>query len=142
MTHSTLRNAIVPLLLFAAAGCTTKEMPKSELGAKAAADSIALELSPASKSLLDSGNVLFRKKAYAAALIQYEAAAKASPRHAAPLFGVYMVARATSNTALADSAMAGIRARNAVPPHDLPDSAALRKIHAKVKVGTKAGPRA
>ena len=135
------RIALTYTLLFVGVACTTKEKPKSALGAKAAADSIALELSPAAKMSLDSGNVLFREKEYAAALVQYEAAAKASPQHAAPLFGEYMVGRATNNKALADSAMVGIRARNAVPPHDLPDSAALQKIHAKVKMGMKVGTK-
>jgi hypothetical protein len=55
-----------------------------------------------------------------------------------------MVARATNNNALADSAMAGIRARNgplpamgAGTPHSMSDSS-LKALHAKMKKGTKA----
>jgi len=142
MSARSSRATILCTALIAISACTTKEMPKSELGAKAAADSAGPVLTPASKAALDSGNALFRKKAYAAARAQYETAAKGSPLHAAPLFGIYMVGRATNNQALADSAMVGIRARNAVPPHDLPDSAALRKIHSKVQAGVKAGTKA
>lgn len=74
------------------------------------------ELSPEAKVALDSGNALFRKKAYAAALTQYRLASTRSPRHAAPYFGIYMVAQATHNPTLSDSALANIRANNGVAP--------------------------
>ncbi|HEY7235053.1 MAG TPA: hypothetical protein VH539_12950 [Gemmatimonadaceae bacterium] len=88
-------------------------------------------LGPAAKAALDSGNVLFRKKAYAEALGQYRAAAALAPQHSAPLFGIYMVARATNNRAMADSALDGIRRRSGplpAGPHALPDTA-LRRMH-------------
>jgi Tfp pilus assembly protein PilF len=117
------------LALVVCHACTGQERPKTDLAAKAAADSAALELSPEAKVALDSGNVLFRAKQYAAARHQYESAAQRSPAHAAPLFGLYMIGRATGDRALADSAMAGIRARNAVPPHDLADSTSTSPRH-------------
>ena len=88
-------------------------------------------LGPAAKAALDSGNVLFRKKAYDEALAEYRAAAALAPQHSAPLFGMYMVARATNNKAMADSALDGIRRRNGpmpAGPHALPDTA-LRRMH-------------
>lgn len=112
--------------------------PRQDLAAKAAADSIALALSPAAKAQLDSGNVRFRSKDFAGALRYYRRAAQESPAHAAPLFGIYMVGRATADTALADSAMAGIRARNTVPPHDLPDSIARPRPRTDSKRGSGA----
>jgi hypothetical protein len=88
-------------------------------------------IGPAARAALDSGNALFRKKAYAGALAQYRAAAALAPQHSAPLFGIYMVGRATNDSAMADSALAGIRLRSGsmtMPPHPMPDSA-LRKMH-------------
>lgn len=119
-----------------ALGCTAKdEPPKVPLGhiadtARAREQAHAL-LGQAAKAALDSGNALFRRKAYAEALAQYRAAAELAPQHSAPLFGIYMVARATNNRAMADSALDGIRRRNGpmpAGPHALPDSA-LRRMH-------------
>jgi hypothetical protein len=117
-------------------GCTAKDQPpRAPLGQ--VADSLLARqqahalLGPAAKAALDSGNSLFRKKAYSEALAQYRAAADLAPQHSAPLFGIYMVARATNNKAMADSALDGIRRRNGpmpAGPHDLPDTA-LRRMH-------------
>jgi hypothetical protein len=98
-------------------------------------------LGPAAKAALDSGNVLFRKKAYAAALAQYRAASALAPQHSAPLFGIYMVARATNNPAMADSALAGIRLRSGAmtpAPHALTDTA-LQRIHENFRKKPSAG---
>lgn len=87
-------------------------------------------IGPAAKAALDSGNALFRKKAYAAALVQYRQASALAPQHAAPLFGIYMVARATNDLAMADTALAGIRQRNGpmiAAPHAFGDSVLLRR---------------
>ena len=117
-------------------GCSSQDKPpRVPLGR--IADSLVAQreahalLGPAAKAALDSGNVLFRKKAYAEALSQYRAAADLAPQHSAPLFGIYMVARATNNKAMADSALDGIRRRNGplpAGPHSLPDTA-LRRMH-------------
>ena len=88
-------------------------------------------LGPAAKAALDRGNAFFRKSQYAEALTEYRAAAALAPQHAAPLFGIYMVGRATNNSALADSALAGIRVRGGSPsdsPHSFSDTT-LRRIH-------------
>lgn len=58
-----------------------------------------------SAALLDSGNVAFRLKQFAVAQAYYEKAAAEVPDQAAPWYGVYMVAQATKNQKLADSAM-------------------------------------
>lgn len=125
----------------------------SAVSAAAPAGSLpAPSLSPEAKRALDSGNVLFRagsaakkkndaagaKRLYAEALLQYRQSAKESPDHAAPWFGIQMVAKEQDNKALADSAFASIRARNAAPSasgaqHDMSDST-LNKLRSKMKV--------
>ena len=130
--------AFTRLAILATLACSTRdESPKVPLGHPAGADSIRAEqqahalLGPAAKAALDSGNVLFRKKAFEGALAEYRAAAALAPQHSAPLFGIYMVARATNNKAMADSALAAIRLRNGplpAGPHVFGDSA-LKRIH-------------
>jgi len=120
------------------AACSGKsEPPKVPLARGSALDSVhAVEtahgfLGPQAKAALDSGNTLFKKRSYAEALGQYRAAAALAPQHAAPLFGIYMVARATNNAAMADSALAGIRLRSGsmpVVPHSFSDTA-LQRLH-------------
>ncbi len=44
---------------------------------------------------LDSGNMLFRAKAYDRALVQYRRSARLAPTELAPLLGILMVAEAT-----------------------------------------------
>ncbi|HSJ62805.1 MAG TPA: hypothetical protein VK922_02750 [Gemmatimonadaceae bacterium] len=75
------------------------------------------------RAALDSGNRLFSAKAYAAALEQYRRAAALAPEHDAPLFGIVMVANATKDSALADSAAAAMRQQQAAkrPATDLLD---------------------
>ena len=68
-------------------------------------------LTTVSQALLDSGNVAFRAKKYDAALAFYSKASSATPQHAAPWFGTYMVAKAIGNTQLADSALRMVKAR-------------------------------
>lgn len=109
------------LLAIGAIGCSRNdERPRVALGQIAdsnrARERAHALLGPAAKAALDSGNVLFRKKAYDQALAQYRAAAELAPQHSAPLFGIYMVARATNNKAMADSALDGIRRRNGPMP--------------------------
>ena len=64
------------------------------------------------KVALDSGNVLFRAKAYDLALAQYRRSAQLAPGDVTPVFGVLMVGEATGNSPLADSARARIRELN------------------------------
>lgn len=130
----------------AALACTAQqEAPKIPLAktarADTRADSVDAEaaahalLGPDARAALDSGNALFRKKAYAEALAQYRSASSLAPQHSAPLFGIYMVARATNNPVMADSALAGIRLRAGAmtpSPHTMSDSA-LQRMHENLK---------
>ena len=117
-----------------AGGNDAPKIPLSQAGvsdSSRATEAAHALLGPEARAALDSGNVLFRKQAYAEALAQYRAASTLAPQHAAPLFGIYMVARATNRPAMADSALAGIRLRNGPTtpmPHTFGDSA-LRRVH-------------
>lgn len=73
-------------------------------------------LSSAARSSLDSGNAAFRAKDYERALQFYRDAARAEPAHASPWFGVFMVAQATGNTALRDSAKLEVQRRTVDSP--------------------------
>jgi len=125
--------------------------PASDSNAKAMEAAHAL-IGPEAQAALDSGNVLFRRKDYVGALAHYRHASELAPQHTAPLFGIQMVASATNNKPLLDSALAGIRARNgplspldsaamhgqATAPHSMSDSA-LKALRAKMKKGQKIG---
>jgi hypothetical protein len=109
--------------------------------AKAALDSGNAMMRKASKA--DSGNAAMRKEDYVRALADYRRAAELAPQNTAPIFGIYMVAGATKNKHLADSAMVAIRARMPagdssalVAPHSMSDSA-LNALRAQMKKGTK-----
>lgn len=91
----------------------------------------AVDLTPAARFALDSGNVAFKAKNFPEALRLYRVAADAAPRHAAPWFGVYMVAKATGNAALGDSAMKEVQRRTPAPPAAL--DSAMRGLHPGVK---------
>ncbi len=115
--------------------CTQEQAPKVPLSQLASADSARAQveahavIGPAAKAALDSGNAFYRQKDYMAALTKYRAASELAPQHAAPFFGMYMVARATGNMAMADSALADIRKRNgtlAPVPHSANDSVVQR----------------
>jgi hypothetical protein len=64
------------------------------------------------KTALDSGNVLFRAKAYDRALVQYRRSARLAPTQLAPLLGILMVTDVTKNAKLADSTLSRIRELN------------------------------
>ena len=126
------------VLGIAATACTGSEnAPKVPLAQAPAADTArSLDLAPAvigpaARAKLDSGNILYRHKAYAAALVQYRAASALAPGHAAPFFGIYMVARAINDTAMATAALADIRRRNGplTPVPHTPNDSAVRRLH-------------
>ena len=111
MRFATLSALVAGLALSA---CSQKEAPKVPLGSAQAApggpnqppmDAITGE----ARVALDSGNVLFRAKAYDQALAQYERAAKAAPTELAPLLGIMMVADVTKNSKLAETTLPRIR---------------------------------
>ena len=125
----------------AAACAGGSDAPKVPLGQRAVSDSAPAVaaahslLGSAAKAALDSGNAFFRKKAYDAALAKYREASELAPQHAAPLFGIYMVARAMNNSVMADSALAGIRLRNGPVPataHSFKDTV-LQRAHVNTK---------
>ncbi|MEO8622039.1 MAG: hypothetical protein ABI625_13300 [bacterium] len=138
MPHSFVRSSAFLIAAAAVLACTTREeSPKVPLGQATVGDSVRAAtaahalIGPAAKAALDSGNAYFRRKAYAEALAEYRTASTLAPQHAAPFFGIYMVARATNNVAMADSALADIRTRNgplAPVPHTVNDSV-LGRMH-------------
>lgn len=142
-----LLTLLVLVFVSVASACSKKEAPKIPLAQGAPLDSVrAMEkahalIGPAARAELDSGNAFYRKKEYTEALARYRAASELAPQHAAPLFGIYMVARVTNNKKLADSALAGIRLRNGplpAAPHSLGDST-LRRMHDIIRMKAKAG---
>ena len=147
MTGSRARLVVLALALVATACTVKQEAPKIPLSQATAADSARRAASahaligPAARAALDSGNQLYRKKAYAEALAQYRVASELAPQHAAPYFGIYMVARATRDSAMADSALAASRVRNAprpTAPHSVNDSV-LQRIHEQIRRKASAG---
>jgi hypothetical protein len=81
----------------------------------------------AARAALDKANAAYRAKDFSEALRLYREAARVAPTHASPWFGIFMVAQATKNTALADSARAEVQKRTADAP-GVTDST-LRSTH-------------
>lgn len=79
------------------------------------------------KAALDSGNMLFRAKAYDRALAQYSRSARLAPTELAPLLGILMVTDVTKNRKLADSTLSRMRELNPAAA----DSSAARS-HAEI----------
>jgi hypothetical protein len=103
-----------------ACGANGTDSPKRPLGdasvagagANAPSDALPPGLTAIAAARLDSGNVAFRARQYEQALHFYRVAATDVPNHPAPWYGVYMVAQAMKNTALADSATKAVAARS------------------------------
>ncbi len=91
------------------------------------------------KVALDSGNVLYTKKAYALALAQYRRAAALAPSAEAPLFGMLMVASVTKDSLLADSTTAQLRALNGSAAGAGVTDSALADVHAGVTMPPPSG---
>ncbi len=79
------------------------------------------------KTALDSGNILFRARAYDRALALYRRSARLAPTELAPLLGILMVTEVTKNAKLADSTLSRMRELN---PGAADSSAA--KSHAEI----------
>ena len=86
------------------------------------------QIPAAERVVLDSANIYYRSKNYPMALVTYRRAAVIAPTDVAPWFGVYMVATATQNKVLGDSAIAEMRARGGTAPGQATDSA-LQAAH-------------
>jgi hypothetical protein len=99
-------------------GCGGSEAPKIPLGQPKAGSigtsgaSTQGAIGGDAKTALDSGNILFRAKAYDRALAQYRRSARLAPTELAPLFGILMVTDVTKNAQLADSTLARMRELN------------------------------
>jgi alkanesulfonate monooxygenase SsuD/methylene tetrahydromethanopterin reductase-like flavin-dependent oxidoreductase (luciferase family) len=65
---------------------------------------------------VDSGNVLYRARRYPEALVQYRRTVERSPDDVTGYFGVYMVAVATNDHALADSALVKLKSMGMTEP--------------------------
>ena len=128
-------------------GCSgsKREAPKIPLGQ---AQSGSMDTSGAAtpepmgaeaKTALDSGNILYRAKAYDRALAQYRRSAELAPTESAPLLGILMVADVTKNARLADSTLARMRALDPAAANSAGamTQAEILRIHAGMK---KAAP--
>lgn len=127
-------------------GCSgsNREAPKTPLGqaqpGSMGASSAATPgaMGDEAKTALDSGNILYRAKAYDRALVQYRRAAQLAPTEPAPLLGILMVADVTKNAKLADSTLARMRALN---PAAADSSAAMSQAEIlKIHSGAKNAP--
>lgn len=121
---SALRAVLLAATIAAALACgkgkePAPKTPLSELTAPRGGElttGFAGGMSAEARMALNSGNELYRAKKYAGALAQYRIAAQRAPEDPAPYFGIYMVAGATGNKQLGDTALAALRARGMVSP--------------------------
>jgi hypothetical protein len=95
-------------------GCSSKDAPKTPLGAASSVAESSNEpaqsgLTGEAKIAIDSGNMLFRLKAYDKALVQYSRSADLAPKEVAPLLGILMVADVTKDSKLASETLPRIR---------------------------------
>lgn len=114
--------------------CGGTDAPKTPLGEKSSKGVAANEGTPAitgeAKLALDSGNMLFRAKAYDRALSQYRRSAQLAPTELAPLLGIMMVADVTKDSKLSEETLPRIRRLDPV----VADSSA-RMPHSKIIEG-------
>ena len=121
-------SVVAAVALVSAAACDSSDkagrQPFANAGAAASANATAgsgaagqsgPKLPLAALNALDAGNAAYRAKNYSEAMAKYREATLAAPEHAAPWFGLYMVANEVKNTALADSAMKRVKALSADP---------------------------
>ena len=114
--------------------CGGTDAPKTPLGERSSSGVTADEATPAitgaARLALDSGNMLFRAKAYDRALLQYRRSAQLAPDELAPLLGIMMVADVTKDSKLSEETMPRIRRLDPA----LADSSA-RMPHSKIMQG-------
>ena len=91
--------------------CGGTDAPKTPLGERSngVAEEAGSAITGAAKLALDSGNMLFRAKAYDRALLQYQRSAQLAPDELAPLLGIMMVADATKDSRLSKETLPRIR---------------------------------
>ena len=94
-------------------GCGGSEAPKLPLGHPTSGVSGGREtpsgITGEAKAALDSGNMLFRAKAFNRALAQYRRSSQLAPTELAPLLGILMVNDVTRDAKLADSTLSRMR---------------------------------
>lgn len=116
MSDSAVAHRILPVLAMLLLGCSRGDsddrVPLGQSAGNAGQTAGAPRITGEAKIALDSGNVLFRAKAYDLALAQYRRSAQLAPADVTPLFGVLMVAEATNNAKLADSVRTVMRSLN------------------------------
>jgi hypothetical protein len=109
------------------------QSPPASIGASRGGTTTPAGMGDEAKTALDSGNILYRAKAYGLALAQYRRSAQLSPTEAAPLLGILMVADVTKNAKLADSTLARVRALSpGADSSPAMSQAEIRAIHAGV----------
>jgi len=111
-----MRIKCVVVLAFAGVaigGCKGEQSTRTPLGAQIEGEQSPVSpIGGAAKVALDSGNLLFRAKAYEMALAQYRRAADLAPEEIAPLLGIMMVAEVTKDAKLAEATRPRIRRLN------------------------------
>lgn len=113
MSDSAVAHRILTVLAMLLLGCGPGDNDRVPFGQSAGnAGQTAPRITGEAKIALDSGNALFRAKAYDLALAQYRRSAQLVPTDVTPLFGVLMVAEATDNPKLADSVRTVMRSLN------------------------------
>jgi hypothetical protein len=95
-------------------GGSNREAPKIPLDHANPASTAKSGVTPGAiageaKTALDSGNLLFRAKAFDLALVQYRRSERLAPTALAPLFGILMVTDVTKDKKLADSTRSRMR---------------------------------
>jgi len=121
--HSRLRFALLVTTAYSVTACGPSDKEGRQplnaavpqAGTPTDADASATTLPSGAVAALDAGNGAYRSKDFATALKKYREAADIAPAHAAPWFGLYMVASELKNVSLADSAMLRVKLLSADP---------------------------
>ena len=107
-------SAVAVVALVSAAACDSPDKAGRQ-SLSSAAEQSGPKLPLAALNALDAGNAEYRAKNYSEAMAKYREATLAAPEHAAPWFGLYMVASEVKNTAiLADGSIALLAKRQDV----------------------------
>lgn len=108
MRRFTATKLVCLAIAMGTAACNDSDVSKVPLGGSAG-DPAAPRISGEARIALDSGNALFRAKAYDKALERYRRSADLSPKEVSPLLGIMMVADVKKDSKLAADTRARIR---------------------------------
>jgi hypothetical protein len=142
------RISVVRICWFAATAgicaCGRSDAPKTPLGGPSstpvAADQAMPPIAGEAKLALDSGNTLFRAKAYDGALAQYRRSADLAPTELAPLLGIMMVADVTKDSNLSAATLPRIRKLNPMVADSSAATSHSKMVKAHPRAGTGAPP--